>query len=142
MSYIDGFVIPVPSAKKEVYRAMLVEGQRPDDGRHVSSGEASQPLVEAAGDVVQGGLVGASVELDKELPHGALGEDEDEAGQAVTGLDQIETPQSCGVGLGRRGDAGRVRGPGQRRGSQAEPLLAGELHLAELMADHELLDGR
>ena len=43
-------------------------------------------------------------------------------------------------GLAGRGQPGGVGQAGQRRGGEAEPLLAGELHLAELVADHELLD--
>ena len=44
--------------------------------------------------------------------------------------------------LGRRREAGRAGQPGEGRGGEAEPVLAGELDLAELVADHQLLDGR
>ena len=37
---------------------------------------------------------------------------------------------------------GRAGQPGERRRGEAEPVLAGELDLAELVADHQLLDGR
>ena len=48
----------------------------------------------------------------------------------------------CGVTrLGRCGDARRTGDRRERRGGQAKPVLAGELDLAELVADHQLLDG-
>src|SRR5207249_4763788 len=42
--------------------------------------------------------------------------------------------------LGRGGESRRVRQGGDRRGSEPEPVLAGELHLPKLVADHQLLD--
>ena len=60
--------------------------------------------------------------------------------KTLESLDEVEATESGGRGLGRRGQPSRVGGAGQRRGCQAEPLLAGELDLAELVADHELLD--
>ena len=72
----------------------------------------------------------------------ALGEDHDEAGVCGGGRDQIDVAQPARARLGRRGQARGVGGRGDGRRREAEPLLAGELDLAELVADHQLLDGR
>jgi hypothetical protein len=130
------------SAIRTPRRSSRRRGQGADDRGHVRGGEAGQSLVEAGRDLVEAGLVGAFVERHEELANGALGEDQDEAGQAVAGLDQVEAAQARSLGLGGRRDARHVRGTGKCRCSQPEPLLAGELDLAELVADHELLDGR
>ncbi|MEJ7696019.1 MAG: hypothetical protein WKF78_05180 [Candidatus Limnocylindrales bacterium] len=43
-------------------------------------------------------------------------------------------------GLGRRREAGGSGQAGEGRGCEPEPVLTGELDLAELVADHQLLD--
>ena len=56
--------------------------------------------------------------------------------------DEVDPADARAVGLAgvarpaERGDAG------EGRGREAEPVLAGELDLAELVADHQLLDRR
>ena len=45
-------------------------------------------------------------------------------------------------GLAGVASAGGPVGGGEGRRREAEPLLAGVLHLAELVADHQLLDRR
>ena len=73
---------------------------------------------------------------------GAFAEDDDQAGEPVADRDEVDPPDVGGPGLGR----GRERRPSgwRRRGRrrEAEPLLAGVLDLAELVADHQLLDRR
>ena len=67
---------------------------------------------------------------------------EDEAGKAIVDRHEVD-PADVGRGrLGRRGKAGIAGQRGDRRRREAEPVLAGELHLAELVPDHELLDLR
>ena len=76
------------------------------------------------------------------LLDGALAEDEDQAGHPFVDGDQVDPPD---VGVARLGRGGQTRRPGdrgERRRREAEPVLAGELDLAELVADHQLLDGR
>ena len=103
---------------------------------------AAELGVEQAGDLVELLLLVRLVERDELLLDGALGEDDDEACRARAGRDQIDVAQTAGVRLGRRGEAGGVRDAGDGRGGEAEPLLARELDLAELVADHQPLDRR
>jgi PAS domain S-box-containing protein len=86
--------------------------------------------------------IAAVVEVDEDLFDGPLAEDEDEAGQPILDGDEIDPADARRARLGRRRQACRPGEPGQRRGRQAEPVLARELHLAELVADHQLLDRR
>ena len=147
-------------------RRRVVLAQDPDDaladaaGRCARSGSsAAQPrqaasarrrgalgesLVEQAGDAVERRLVDAVglVEGDGRLLDRALAQDEDEARHPLVDRDEVDPPDVGGVGLGRRREAGRAGQPGERRGGEAEPVLAGELDLAELVADHQLLDRR
>ncbi len=56
-------------------------------------------------------------------------------------IDDEVDPADVGVArLGRGRDPGSTGDRRERRGGEAEPVLAGEFHLAELVADHELLD--
>ena len=56
--------------------------------------------------------------------------------------DEVDPPDVGVARLGRRRQPGSAGDRGERRRRQPEPVLAGELHLAELVADHQLLDGR
>ena len=96
--------------------------------------------VQEAGDVVQLVLVVRLVERDELLLDRALGEDDDRLAVRRAGRDEVDVAQPARAWLGRRGEAGGVGDAGERRGGKAEPLLAGELDLAELVADHQLLD--
>ena len=55
--------------------------------------------------------------------------------------DQIDPAHVGGARLGRRREPRRTGDRGERGRREAEPVLAGELDLAELVADHQLLDG-
>ena len=114
-------------------------GARPRVG-----GQVAEALVEQRRDGVELGLVDrvVAVERDQHLLDGALAQDEDEAGEPVADRDEVEAAEVRGARLGRRGEAGGAGDRGERRGGEAEPVLAGELHLAELVADHQLLDRR
>ena len=105
---------------------------------------SDEALVEQRGDRVERRLVDRSslVERDQGLLDGALAQDEDEAGHPLVDGDQVD-PADVGVArLGRRGQAGDAGHRGERRRGEPEPVLAGELDLAELVADHQLLDRR
>ena len=80
------------------------------------------------------------VEGDERLLDRALAEDDDEARHAVVDRDEVDAADAGRGGLGGRREAGGVGQRGDRRGGEAEPVLARELHLAELVADHQLLD--
>ena len=117
----------------------------PLDGRFgLDRGLVREALVEETRDPVQGRLVDRVVvrEVDQRLLDGALAQDEDQAGHPLVDRDEVDPPDVGGAGLGRGGQAGRPRDARERRGGEAEPVLAGELHLAELVPDHQLLDGR
>ena len=94
------------------------------------------------GDVIERRLVDGVVlvERDDGLLDRTLAEDEDEAGHPLVDGDEVDPPDVGGPRLGRRREAGRSGQTGQRRGRKTEPVLAGELDLAELVADHQLLD--
>ena len=97
-----------------------------------------------AGDRVEGRLVDRLVglERDERLLDRALAQDEDEAGHPLVDGDEVD-PADVGVArLGRGRQAGRAGDRREGRGREAEPVLAGELDLAELVPDHQLLDGR
>ena len=98
--------------------------------------------VQAADRLIQVLLAGADIQREQGLLQGSFVEHDDEAGHPVADRDQLEASDPGGPGLGRRRDPGRVGRRGERRGGQPEPLVRGELHLPELVADHELLDGR
>ena len=98
--------------------------------------------VEATNRLVEIRFARPGVQREERLLQGPLVEDDDQAGHPVADRDQLETPDPGGPRLGRGGDAGGVRRRGERRGGQAEPLVGRVLHLSELVADHELLDGR
>ena len=68
--------------------------------------------------------------------------DDDQAGEAVRDRDDVDPADVGGPGLGRGHDRGGPVGRGEDRRREAEPLLAGVLDLAELVADHQLLDRR
>ena len=83
-----------------------------------------------------------SGQADEHLAHGALAEHDDQAGEPIRDRDDVDPADVGRPRLGRGDDRGRaVRGREDRRG-EAEPLLARVLHLAELVPDHQLLDGR
>ena len=128
-------------------RAATAWVRRPRSQRRQASlrarrGQIDESLVEQAGGGVQGRLVDRVVlaERDERLLDGALAQDEDQAGHPLVDRHEVD-PTDVGVArLGRRREAGRPRHRRQGRGGQAEPVLAGELHLPELVADHQLLD--
>ena len=71
-----------------------------------------------------------------------LAQHEDETRHPLVHRYQIDPPDVRGMGLRRRRDAGSAGEARERRRSEAEPVLARELDLSELVPDHELLDGR
>ena len=123
----------------------VVVGRAPRrPGCRARGGQVRQPLVEDGGDRVQRRLVDrvVPVERHERLLDRAFAQHQDEAGHALVDRDQVD-PADVGVArLGRGREAGRRGSPSERRRGQPEPVLAGELDLAELVADHQLLDGR
>jgi hypothetical protein len=109
-----------------------------------AGGPLGEPLVEQARDAIERRLVDGVglVEGDGGLLDGPLAQDEDEAGHALVDRNEVDPSDVRGARLGRGGDARRPGQPGEGRGGQPEPVLAGELDLPELVADHQLLDGR
>ena len=67
-------------------------------------------------------------------------EDDDEARHPLVDRHQVDPADARGGGLGGRREAGGVGEAGDGRSSEAEPVLARKLDLAELVADHQLLD--
>ena len=57
----------------------------------------------------------------------------------VVDRNEVNAADARGGGFGGRRKPGRVRESGDGGCSEAEPVLARELHLTELVADHELL---
>ena len=91
-------------------------------------------------DVVKLVLVIWLGQRDQLLLDAALGEHEDEARRLRRGRDEVDVAQPARPRLGRSCQSGRMRRRGDRGRGQPEPLLAGELDLAELVPDHEPLD--
>src|SRR3954447_5951180 len=106
-------------------------------------GHVGEALVEEPGDAIERPLVDGVVAVDRHqrLLDGALAEDEDQARHALVDRHEIDPTDMSVTWLGRGGDAGGSSDRRKRRGSKPEPVLAGELDLAELVADHQLLDG-
>ena len=101
-------------------------------------------VVEERGHAVQRGLVHDIVvgQRDQRLLDGALAKDQDQARHPLVDGHEVDAPDVRCPRLCRRrqtGRAGHTRQGGRR---EAEPVLACELHLPELVADHQLLDGR
>ena len=107
-------------------------------------GRVGQALVEEAGDPVERRLVDrlGLVEVQDRLLDATLAQHEDQARHPLVDGHEVDAPDMGGVGLGRRREPGGAGQTGEGRRREAEPVLAGELDLAELVADHQLLDGR
>ena len=122
----------------------VVLGQAGQDRRGATAGRVGQPLVEQAGDAVEGRLIDrlGLVEVHDRLLDAAFAQHEDQARHPLVDGDEVDAADVRGAGLGRRRQTRRARQPGERRGREAEPVLARELDLAELVADHQLLDRR
>jgi hypothetical protein len=101
-------------------------------------------LVEQAGDRVERRLVDrlGLIDGDGGLLDGALSQHEDQAGHPLVHRDEIDPPDVRGVRLRRRRDPRGAGQPGEGRRGEAEPVLARELDLPELVSDHQLLDSR
>ena len=92
--------------------------------------------------LVSDDLVGARVEGHEDLLQGPLAKHDDQAGEPVADRDEVHAADVRGRGLGGRREAGGAGQRRDRRGREAEPVLAGVLHLPELVPDHQLLDLR
>ena len=122
----------------------IVDAKELEPGLGPPGGHVHQPLVEQRRDRVERRLVDevVALERDERLLDGALAQDEDQAGHPLVDRDEVDPPDVGVARLGRRGEAGRAGDRGEGGRGEAEPVLAGVLHLAELVPDHELLDGR
>jgi hypothetical protein len=90
-------------------RVLLV--QPGDRTLRLAGRETVEQLVEAVRHRRQGPLVRRFIEGHQDLLERALAQHEDEAGQSVADLDEVEAAEVGGAWLGRRRDA---RGPGDR----------------------------
>ena len=120
----------------------VVAGQGGQPGLGARRGQVHEALVEEGGRGVEGRLVDRVVlaERDQGLLDGALTQDEDQAGHPLVDGDHVDAADVRVAGLGRRREAGRAGDRREGRRREAEPVLAGELDLPELVADHQLLD--
>ena len=134
---------PLADAPREALDRVVL-GQSGEDRRRAAARRVGQPLVEQTGDAVEGRLIDrfGLVQAHDRLLDAALAEHEDQARHPLVDRDQVDAPDVRGARLGRGGQAGGARQAGERRRREAEPVLTRELDLAELVADHQLLDRR
>jgi hypothetical protein len=134
---------PIPDALGDALHGVgtIEAGQR---GLGGGSRRLEQVLVEHRRDPVEGGLIDRVrlVEGDRRLLDGTLPEDQDEAGHPFVDRDEVDPADVGDRGLGRRRQTRRPGEAGQGRRREAEPVLAREFDLTELVADHQLLDRR
>ena len=107
----------------------------------VGGRQAQAAAVEAAGRLGQLVVGRAGIDREKRLLERALVEDDDQGGHPLADLDQLDAADPGRPRLGGGRQPSRPRRGGEGRGREAKPLVGGKLHLAELVADHQLLDG-
>ncbi len=116
-------------------------------GSSRTSAAVSSPAVRLVDEVVdhrghggEGRLVLRRGECDERLLDGPFAEYDDEAGHPLVDRDEVDASDARGGGLGRRREARGVGQRSDRRRGEPEPVFARVFDLAELVADHQLLD--
>jgi hypothetical protein len=92
--------------------------------------------------LADGGIRGKPIEhapVKAALRDVAVNEDQDAQARPVRQLDELDMAEARAPRARRCDDRGAAGAGGQDRGGEAQPLVARQLHLAELVANHELV---
>ena len=126
-------------------RQVIVGARRGAQDRHdrvdLISRAVDQQAVQPRGELLELVRPVVAIEVQQELLHGTVREHDDDAREAVAAGHDIHAADTDRARLGGRRDGGGSGGRRERGRREPEPLLARELDLAELVADHQLLDG-
>ena len=122
------------------------QGRQPRPAaRNLRSGEPAELDVQRSRRLVERGLVERRIRhgtlecaaVQSALHDVAVTQHEDEQPGAVRQRDELHVAEPSPPSARRRDDRGRSRAAGQDARRQAQPVVARQLHLAELVTDHE-----